>query len=281
MTFSKPPSPRNEHTVTLTPKAADQIRRIAAQQRFDPRLLWLIVFRNEHGMMSLDLSEDESEAMRPDKAVASSQGVSIVIPRQCKEEFADLLIDCLGGAFKFSGSAVPESAASHPGRVALAAAKLLKLNPELRGNEEAIELIGWHLMQGDSRAAVVMSTDPLVIAAYTDELDCVALLMFPQDYATRYGLKPGHKMLTVNTYSQKGESATDIVQGARASGRFVNFTPLIAEFLTTDAARVNTRKREIDRDEWERTLAMGKAAMERAGGIYRDGRPPNSGQCAY
>ena len=36
------------------------------------------------------------------------------------------------------------------------------------------------LLHGDSRAAVVVSVDPLLlVAAYTDELDCVALLRFP------------------------------------------------------------------------------------------------------
>jgi hypothetical protein len=49
----------------------------------------------------------------------------------------------------------------------------------------------------------------------------------------------------------------------------------------TDAARVNERMREIHPKEWKRTLEMGHSAMDRAGGVYRDGRPPSSGQCAY
>ena len=38
-----------------------------------------------------------------------------------------------------------------------------------------------HLEHGDSRAAIVISTDPeLLIAAYTDELDCIAMLRLPK-----------------------------------------------------------------------------------------------------
>jgi len=48
-------------------------------------------------------------------------------------------------------------------------------------SDAKIEAISNHLKMGDSRAAVVISIHPkLVIAAYTDELDCVAMLQFPR-----------------------------------------------------------------------------------------------------
>ena len=38
------------------------------------------------------------------------------------------------------------------------------------------------------RAAVVIAVKPLLIAAYTDELDCIAMLHFPEELAAEYAL---------------------------------------------------------------------------------------------
>ena len=58
-----------------------------------------------------------------------------------------------------------------------------------------------HLMYGDSRAAVVVSLSPLLVAAYTDELDCVAMLRFPDELVTEYKLVRYSRLLTTNTYN--------------------------------------------------------------------------------
>ena len=74
-----------------------------------------------------------------------------------------------------------------------------------------MQRIAEHLEHGDSRAAIVVSTDPeLLIAAYTDELDCVAMLRLPKEpLVSKYSLLRGSRLLTVNTLQYR------IVVGAR------------------------------------------------------------------
>jgi hypothetical protein len=103
-------------------------------------------------------------------------------------------------------------AASDPALVRLSHDKLRRLHPSLYGlrglvratleynlrgvfGYSRLRLREW-VYHGDSRAAVVVSDLPLIVAAYTDELDCVALLRFPDEY----GLRVGARLLTANTY---------------------------------------------------------------------------------
>lgn len=278
--FGRSPS-RSEHAVTVTDAAAEAIGRITAEQQLDKKTLSLVVARGEEGQWALDLSEDAADQNSPQNAVATSNGVVVVVPRNLVEEFKDLVIDFEHGGFRPRGSAAPNPSASDPGRIELAADKLFLLSPELENDRDAVERIKWYLWDGDSRAAVVMSIDPLVIAAYTDEFDAVALLAFPPELVKRYALKPGYKMLTVNTYELGEGSASDLEKVESFGSRYRNFTPLIAEFLTRDATRVNERKRQIPREEFDRANLLGERAMKRAATRYRNGRPPHSGTPAW
>lgn len=56
------------------------------------------------------------------------------------------------------------------------------------------------LCYGDTQPAVVVSVEPLLIAAYSDEMDAVAMLLFPSDFAERYELRPGSRLTTSNIY---------------------------------------------------------------------------------
>jgi hypothetical protein len=91
-------------------------------------------------------------------------------------------------------------------------------------------LVQDQLNHGDSRAAVVVSVSPLLVAAYTDELDCVALLRFPDEFARDYGLRPFSRLLTVNWY-WSGVPAPDLEIGPLNLNRYGNFQPLIADNL--------------------------------------------------
>jgi hypothetical protein len=129
------------------------------------------------------------------------------------------------------------------------------------------------LWKGDSRAAVVVSVAPLLIAAYTDELDCVALIRFPQELAQLYGLEVGSRLLTVNGYVRDEGVAKDLIPGPASYHRYGNFIPLIAEFLSEDGPRIEFRKQEIAEPEWQRARELGDAYLSRPGLRYRDGRP--------
>lgn len=177
--------------------------------------------------------------------------------------------------------------ASDPGRVPLSAQKLARLHPERlvpAGKGQPgyrfpspfhpwIKGFARRLWDGDSRAAIVMSVEPLLVAAYTDELDCVAMLRFPQELADEHGLSPGARLLTVNGYMRGDTLTPDLVEGPAHHGRYRNFIPLIAEFLSEDGPRIEFRKQEITEAEWQRTRELGEAYLKRPEVRVRDGRP--------
>jgi hypothetical protein len=180
------------------------------------------------------------------------------------------------------------SFASDPGSVELSESKLRRLCPNLYASRWNLlgrvdERIGWRaadriwcadqLVHGDSRAAVVVSTSPLLVAAYTDELDCVALLRFPDGLATEMGLGVGSRLLTVNRYVPRGPLARDLEDGPASYHRYKNFIPLIADFLSDDVEWLEQRKSRIDEKEWQRTLELGQRYLKQRGEAARDGRP--------
>ena len=174
---------------------------------------------------------------------------------------------------------------SSPAGLRLSPAKLKKLQPEFY--EPLSRWIWWrrrsywfarfegHLFYGDSRAAVVVSTEPLLIAAYTDEIDCVALVRFDDSLVSEYGLEIGSRLITVNFYYdiENVPYESDLVPGPAATGRYGNFTPLIADFLTDDVERLDNLKAEISEDEWLRTESLGQKYLAENIAHPRDGRP--------
>lgn len=181
--------------------------------------------------------------------------------------------------------------ASDPGQVTLLRRRLSRLCPEfgdpgggaaarienlLNDRNADIARMADHLANGDSRAAVVVSTSPLLVSAYTDELDCVALLRFPDSFVRDYELSVGSRLLTVNRYGGGGPLARDLENGPASHGRWTNFQPLIADFLSDDRARIAARKSQIPEREWELALTLGQRWMAARGTAARDGRPNRS-----
>ena len=182
------------------------------------------------------------------------------------------------------------SRASDPGGIRLSHSKLRRFHPEIYRPHGWLALVGrlssqqqyWqlaceeHVMHGDSRAALVVGLDPLLVAAYTDELDCVALLRFTAEVVGEHGLSLGSRLLTVNTYTQGAQLACDLENGPRTYGRYNNFNPMIAEFLSDDRDRIEQRKASIAEAEWERASNMARAYLAKHGPRARDGRPLKS-----
>lgn len=192
------------------------------------------------------------------------------------------------------------SRASHPARLRLSHARLRRLCPSLyfssglvgsarcffaNGLEQRynIQDVLWH---GDARAAVVLSTAPLRIAAYSDDLDGVCVLAFDDWLAADYGLTPGARLLTVlNTISvarpvTSDYVAADILQGDNADPRFINFWPLIADFLCDDSDRLAVLKSEIDDAEYEHCHDLGQRHLRDRSSLVRQGRPDRSQKVA-
>ncbi len=177
--------------------------------------------------------------------------------------------------------------ASDPALVDLSLDKLRMLRPDLFGILGLLQkFLGWikfiqkqipnlteQLLLGDSRSAVVVSTSPLLVAAYTDELDCVAMLKFPERLVSEYDLDVGDRLLTANYYSNDPNDGTDLIPGPRNSEIWTSFSPIIVEFLTDDLEDVEERKKAIREGEWERTWRMAQEYLELKPDLARDGRP--------
>ncbi len=179
--------------------------------------------------------------------------------------------------------------ASDPIRIRLSDAKLQQMHPQLYGARAGAVAIRWggrilnavearmmlaeHLSFGDSRAAVVIRVNPLLVAAYTDEQDAVLLLHFPALLAKQYRLRLGSRLLTTNTYRKGPQMAADIVQGPATTNRWTNYYPVIAEFLSDDLDVIERRKLAIAEREWDRAIGFGEALVSRSNFLVRDGRP--------
>lgn len=183
--------------------------------------------------------------------------------------------------------------ASDPGAISLSKRKLAELHSDLasplrwvfsawrrknrlrlRDRGLLLTNVKEHLLFGDSRAAIVVSTSPLRIAAYTDELDCIAMLSFSDEFVARYSLRPGMRLLTVNTYQSIADGmARDLLEGSAAHHRYGNFGPLIAEFVSDDLDRIGLRKGGIVPAEWQRASELAQQYVARFGSTARDGRP--------
>jgi len=174
-----------------------------------------------------------------------------------------------------------QTEASDPGCISLCRIKLERFRIALpfykrifASSQYPPSLLVEHLFLGDSRAAVVLSVDDsLIVGAYTDEIDCVVLLEFPIELAQEYNLNIGNRLLTVNTYFTGTKVVKDLNEGADSYNQYSNFYPLIAEFLSTDSSVIESRKSEIDDEEWQKSMMMGEITLKSGVSKPRSGNP--------
>jgi hypothetical protein len=179
-----------------------------------------------------------------------------------------------------------EALASDPGGVTIDPGRLRQLSPGLFGLGALVptravvrKILAAHLWNGDSRAAVVLSVQPLLVAAYSSDFDAVVVLRFDRRPVDSY-LQVGSRLLTVNTYFSGSTQARDILRGSVVSPAWANFHPVIADFVAADLARVERRKAAISEPEWQRTWDLGQDYLVKRPGQFRDGAPHRSGRSA-
>ncbi|GAA0691798.1 MULTISPECIES: hypothetical protein [Clostridium] len=177
--------------------------------------------------------------------------------------------------------------ASCPGELTLSNQKLKQLRPDLYGilglickakdkyclGFTKIEKIKAHIYYGDSQPAVVISLKPLIVAAYSEDLDCILPLKFPNKFVKNYKLKEKSRLLTINIYSEIKDLAKDIILGKNHSGLWGNFSPIIAEFVSNDKNLIEKNKKIFNEDLWEYVYKLGLEYLELYPNTYRDGRP--------
>lgn len=177
--------------------------------------------------------------------------------------------------------------ATNPLSLSLSLAKLDDLLPELakhRGlvqrllrslqrKPDLLDVLAEHIYYADSQPAVVMQTSPLLIAAYSVDIDCIAVLKFSALFVSKYRLEVKSKLVTINTYMRRDSYQSDLIPGPRRELNWTGFHPVIADSVSDDVQRIADRKAEINQSTWEYVYALGKEYCLDCPGIYRDGRP--------
>ena len=98
-----------------------------------------------------------------------------------------------------------------------------------------LDVLDEYVKLGDNRAAIVLQTyNRLIVAAYTDELDCIALLEFPIHFVKENNLEVGDRLLAINTYSKGKTITSDPDNGPESNELYNNFHTLISDFLSYD-----------------------------------------------
>lgn len=108
-------------------------------------------------------------------------------------------------------------------------------NSEKNHLDKTLINIYHYINNGDIQPAFVYSVDPLIVSTYNDEIDNILLLEFPNEFAEKYNLKIGDKLLTSNVYwTKKVTNYNDILPGLSNQMRYVDIFPMVLKFLVDD-----------------------------------------------
>lgn len=127
------------------------------------------------------------------------------------------------------------------------------------------------LSYGDAQPAIVISENPFIIAAYSDEMDAVVLLRFPAVLAQTNEIKLHDKLISVNCYGKSDKIAHDIFVGEKYAGYWTDFRPLIGDLLSDDTDRLNQHKNNIPYFMWEYVRVLGENYLRDHKDLIRNG----------
>lgn len=187
------------------------------------------------------------------------------------------------------------TACSDPGILRLDTDLLLRFHPEwstrvrwrffqpferFLGIRNPVECVRWHLLLGDRSPAIVASETPFLVAAYSEEQDCIVMLKYDNRQVEPAFRRVGTRLTTLNLdYSSRhGSLAADLRPGPKSTGRWSNFLPMIGEFLSRDHERLVQLKSSIPDSWWRRLSKMANDYDYNLG--VRDGRPGLAAQPA-
>jgi L-ascorbate metabolism protein UlaG (beta-lactamase superfamily) len=129
-----------------------------------------------------------------------------------------------------------------------------------------------HLDEGQADAAIVLSVDPLRVAAYSRELDTVVTLDLPRKLGA--GLREGQELVTLNLHRPLSEGyAEDLEPGAMSSQRFGDVSALVADLTCAPPEAVQALRKQIPEENYERCRKVTQVLATRSNHRVRDGRP--------
>ena len=175
---------------------------------------------------------------------------------------------------------------TNPGLFGVSDDMLRRLRPDLYGSfysvvQTGFNLLGMyslrdrireHLWLGSIQPAVVVSADPGRVAAYSIELDCVALLGYEPDFLAEFEAREGTRLLAV-AYYRAGPKDADLKFGPGNTSTWTSFSPIIADFVSDDAERLAERKAAMPEALWERTRELGVHKLDARRTVVRGGEP--------
>ena len=109
-----------------------------------------------------------------------------------------------------------------------------------------------YINMGDLQPAFVFSTNPLIIASYTDEFDDVILLKYPQEFVYEYKLKENDKLITSNVYWKINKTPyKDINLGILGSTTYKDVYPFVLKFLVNEEDEIKEYCTQFSDYIWE------------------------------
>jgi hypothetical protein len=141
-----------------------------------------------------------------------------------------------------------------------------------------IEVISEHVKYGDSQGAIVVKTNPLLIAAYNEDIDCIVMLVFEDKIQNKYNFKIQDRLVCVNTFAEISQLQSDLIPGKNNSGMWTLVHPIIADLVSSDAAKIEKRKNEIGDKGYEYIWQLATDYLKLKKGVSRIGKPIYSDQ---
>ena len=143
--------------------------------------------------------------------------------------------------------------------------------PERFHSDMQIEFVSRTLFYGDTQPAVILSTNPLQIAAYSDEMDAVIVLSFPPEFVEKYNLVPGMRLTTSNMYFTGNEIAKDIFVGKNYCNHYVDFVPIVQLFLGKKDDKILAKTELFSEETWSRVMDQAQEYLREHPNFCRDG----------
>ncbi len=134
-----------------------------------------------------------------------------------------------------------------------------------------IDFVSRALCFGDTQPAVVVSVEPLIIAAYSDEMDGVVMLRFPSEFVEKYSLCPGFRLTTSNVYFTPRQLANDIFVGEDYSRQYNDFTPIVQLFLGKNDEKISAKVGLFSEEVWDKVVDKANEYRKLHPQLWRDG----------